>query len=126
MRCFVNRHALASECVVFKMSYPLQESMPAKSMITRGLLSVIFLWIFVGTIDGPSVSFGSGHMVYRIPNVEDSGHRAQPIPIWIRILSDEPRPVHASFLLFDFKQNLRRWPNVAENISRSPPSVQAA
>ena len=37
----------------------------------------------------------------------------------------EPPPVHASFLLFDFKQNLRRWPNVAGDISRSPPFLYA-
>jgi hypothetical protein len=32
------------------------------------------------------------------------------------------RPViHASFLLFDFKQNLRHWPVLAGDITRSPP-----
>jgi hypothetical protein len=34
---------------------------------------------------------------------------------------DDSLVVPASFLLFDFKQNLRRWPNVAGDISRSPP-----
>jgi hypothetical protein len=34
---------------------------------------------------------------------------------------DDSLVVPASFLLFDFKQNLRQWPNVAGDISRSPP-----
>jgi hypothetical protein len=34
---------------------------------------------------------------------------------------DVPSIVHASFLLFDFKQNLRRWPVLAGDITRSPP-----
>ena len=99
-----------------------EASLAAKSMILHGLLSVILLWTFVGTIDGPSVPFGSGYVVYGMPKAVDGAHETQPIPFWIKVFSDEPRPVHASFLLFDFKQNLRRWPNVAGDISRSPPS----
>jgi hypothetical protein len=38
---------------------------------------------------------------------------------------DDSLVVHASFLLFDFKQNLRRWPNVAGDISRSPPFLRS-
>jgi hypothetical protein len=38
---------------------------------------------------------------------------------------DDSLVVHAFFLLFDFKQNLRRWPNVAGDISRSPPFLRS-
>jgi hypothetical protein len=38
---------------------------------------------------------------------------------------DDSLVVHASFLLFDFKQNLRQWPNVAGDISRSPPFLRS-
>jgi hypothetical protein len=41
--------------------------------------------------------------------------------LWVGIFPEAPQRVHASFLLFDFKQNLRRWPNLAGDISRSPP-----
>ena len=87
------------------------------------LLLLIFLWAFVGTIDEPSVKFGSnsGYVVYKMPKVVDGEHASQPGPLWIGVFPEEPPPVHASFLLFDFKQNLRRWPNVAGDISRSPP-----
>ena len=43
----------------------------------------------------------------------------------VRRVRDVPQLVHASFLLFDFKQNLRRWPNVSGDISRSPPFLFA-
>jgi hypothetical protein len=111
--------------VVSKLSYRKRASTSAKSKIIYGLFSVIFLWTFIGTIDGPSVTVGSGYIIYRTLNVLDRGGE-QPTPFWTRIFSEEPRPVHASFLLFDFKQNLRRWPNVAGDISRSPPSFQTA
>jgi hypothetical protein len=35
--------------------------------------------------------------------------------------SDTALAVHRDFLLFDFKQNLRHWPVLANNITRSPP-----
>src|SRR5262249_18040571 len=37
--------------------------------------------------------------------------------------SDTALAVHPDFLLFDFKQNLRHWPVLAGNISRSPPDL---
>jgi hypothetical protein len=37
--------------------------------------------------------------------------------------NDTALVVHRDFLLFDFKQNLRRWPVLSGNINRSPPSV---
>ena len=96
---------------------------PLSRMATYILLSLIFLWAFVGTIDEPSVQFGSnsGYVVGKMPKLVDGEHSAQSGPLWIGVFPEEPPPVHASFLLFDFKQNLRRWPNVAGDISRSPP-----
>jgi hypothetical protein len=87
------------------------------------LLSLTFLWAFLGTIDGPAVNvgIGAGSGVYKMPKVVDGENGSQPGPLWIGVFPEEPLPVHASFLLFDFKQNLRRWPNVAGDISRSPP-----
>lgn len=92
-------------------------------MIIYSLLSIIFLWAFRGTIDGPSRTFDlhSSRLVYRMAEAVDGDHEAPPTPFRIGIFPSEPPPVHASFLLFDFKQNLRRWPNVAGDISRSPP-----
>ena len=86
-----------------------------------------FLWAFLGTIDGPTVNFGiaSGKAVYKIPETVDSEHGIQPGPLCIGVFPDEPLPVHASFLLFDFKQNLRQWPNVSGDISRSPPFLRS-
>jgi hypothetical protein len=92
-------------------------------MIIYSLLSIIFLWAFLGTIDGPSRIFDlhSSRLIYRMAVAVDDDHETQPPPFWIGIFPSEPRPIHGSFLLFDFKQNLRRWPNVAGDISRSPP-----
>jgi len=96
---------------------------PLSRVVTYVFLSVIFLWAFLGTIDGPAVNFGIAacSVVCKTPNVVDGEHGSQPGPLWIGVFPEEPPPVHASFLLFDFKQNLRRWPNVAGDISRSPP-----
>ena len=91
--------------------------------VTTLILLLAGLWVFVGTIDGPSVRFESryGYDVYKTAKPVDASHSAQAWPLWIAVFSEPPLPVHASFLLFDFKQNLRHWPNVAGDISRSPP-----
>jgi hypothetical protein len=96
---------------------------PLSRTVAYLLLLLIFLWAFVDTIDGPAVNFriAAGSVVYKMPKVVDREHGSQPGPLWIGVFPEEPPPVHASFLLFDFKQNLRRWPNVAGDISRSPP-----
>ena len=100
---------------------------PAGRRVSYLLLLLTFLCAFVVTIDGPSVQFGSksGYDVYKIPKLVDGEQSAQPAPLWIGVYPENPQPVHASFLLFDFKQNLRRWPNVAGDISRSPPFFPA-
>jgi hypothetical protein len=96
---------------------------PPSRTVAYLLLLLILLWCFVGTIDGPSMQFGSnsGHVIYKMPKVLDRDYGTQPGPLSIGVFPEEPTPLHSSFLLFDFKQNLRRWPNVAGDISRSPP-----
>lgn len=96
---------------------------PLSRPVAYALLLLTFLWAFLGTIDGPAANFGNtaGFVIYKTPKVFDSGHDSQPEPFWSRAFQVEPLPVHVSFLLFDFKQNLRQWPNVSGNISRSPP-----
>lgn len=111
------------------LPYPTndQHQCPPSRTVAYLLLLLTFLWAFVGTIDGPSVQFGSksGHDVDKIPKLIDGEHSAQPAPLWSGEFRADPPPVHASFLLFDFKQNLRHWPNVAGDISRSPPVFPA-
>jgi len=89
--------------------------------------SVLILWAFVGTIDGPVVRLGSniGHLIYQTPKVLNSEYAGLPGPSWSEIVHLDPLPLHPSFFLFDFKQDLRRWPNVAGDISRSPPFLSA-
>ena len=126
VRCFVAPHALASEIRSFPMlAYPTNDEKQRSPSRTVAylLLLLVFLWAFLGIIDGPAVNLGiaPGSVVYKTPKVLDWEHGVQPGPLWFGVFPLEPPPVHASFLLFDFKQNLRRWPNVAGDISRSPP-----
>ena len=111
------------------LTYPTNDKnqRPPTRTVAYLLLLLTFLWAFVATIDGPSVQFGSksGYDVYKTPKLVDGEYSAQPSPLRIGVFPDDPPPVHASFLLFDFKQNLRRWPNVAGDISRSPPFFPA-
>ena len=107
------------------LAYPTDDKKPRPPhrTVAHLLLLLTFLCAFVGTIDGPSVRFESksGYDVYKTSKPVDANHSAQPGPLWIGVFPEDPPSVHASFLLFDFKQNLRRWPNVAGDISRSPP-----
>jgi hypothetical protein len=97
-------------------------------MAVSVILLLTCLWVFLGTIDGPSVRFASkpGYDDYKNANPVDSNQNSQPWLLSTVAVPEDYPSVHASFLLFDFKQNLRRWPNVAGNISRSPPLVPAA
>ena len=87
------------------------------------ILLLAFVWVFLGTIDGPAVNLGidAGSVVYKNAKALDQQAGAEPRLVSIGAYPQEPPRVHASFLLFDFKQNLRRWPNIAGDISRSPP-----
>jgi hypothetical protein len=85
------------------------------------LLCPTAAWVFLGTIDGP-VNFGgcAATAVYKVSNVSDWDQLRQ-LELDRLLFAEEPSCIHASFLLFDIKQNLRRWPNIADDISRSPP-----
>ena len=75
---------------------------------------------------GPVVKLESQarHLVYQAPRVIDPEYAEVPGSLWSQVLHKDPPPIHPSFLLFDFKY-LRRWPNVAGDISRSPPFLPA-
>lgn len=105
------------------LAYATKKKRPPRWTAAFLFFLLIFVLAFVGTIDGPSVHFGStsGYVTYRAPTVMDGDHNAGVGPFWVGVLPEDHPPVHSSFLLFDFKQNLRRWPNVAGDISRSPP-----
>jgi hypothetical protein len=70
--------------------------------VAYGLLLLGLLMAFFSTIDGQLTNFGSN---------------AVPIAT----LQNEPAVPPPSFFLFDSKQNLRLWPVLAGDISRSPP-----
>ena len=100
-----------------------QNQGPLGAATVSFILLLTFLWVFLGTIDGPAVNLGiqAGSVVYKKAKAPEPQAGVQPAMVGIELPSREPPSVHASFLLFDFKQNLRRWPNVAGDISRSPP-----
>jgi hypothetical protein len=103
---------------------PIDETQyPQGRTITFLILFLPCLWVFFGTIDGPAVNLGvaGSSVIYKASKALDPQHSIQLEPLSFEICPRDPLPVHASFLLFDFKQNLRRWPNVAGDISRSPP-----
>jgi hypothetical protein len=51
-----------------------------------------------------------------------ASERWHPFPIlFVHHRQDASTFLHSAFLLFDFKQNLRHWPVLAGDISRSPP-----
>src|SRR4029453_5366193 len=96
--------------------------------LVRAIAFVIFLpclWAFLGTIDGPAISLGhaASSVVYKSVKAPELQHSIQLGASSLGEYPEEPL-IHSSFLLFAFKQNLRRWPNVAGDISRSPPFVQ--
>jgi hypothetical protein len=91
--------------------------------IAYGLLLLGLLLAFLVTIDGPLTNFGSNAIAVansktRLPGWEH-GMEREAMPI--AILQNEPALPPASFFLFDYKQNLRLWPVLAGDISRSPP-----
>ena len=90
------------------------------------LLLLTLLWAFLGTVDGPTVNLSSnaGGIVYSKGSSFDKlEHGAQPGLALIGVFQEEPPVIPASFLLFDCKQNLRMWPVLAGDKSRSPPLV---
>jgi hypothetical protein len=96
---------------------------PSNRTVANLFLSLTFVWVFLGTIDGPTMNVGvdTGSAVYITAKSLDRAHVTPLDSLWVGMFPETPQRVHASFLLFDFKQNLRRWPNLAGDISRSPP-----
>jgi hypothetical protein len=93
------------------------------SPICLSLLFIPLIWAFLVTIDAPTMKLGvdAGSIVYKLPTTLDRVNVAQSESLWTGRFAEEPKLVPLAFLLFDFKQNLRRWPNVASDITRSPP-----
>lgn len=87
------------------------------------LLFIPLIWAFFVTIDARAMKLGidAGAVFYKVPKTLDRVNFVQSESLWIGMFPEKPKLVPLSFLLFDFKQNLRRWPNVAGDISRSPP-----
>ena len=83
----------------------------------------ILLWTFLATVDGPVMNSGidAGLVVYKSTRLLDRQQVVEFDSLWIGMFPEQPQPVYAIFLLLDLKQNLRRWPNIAADISRSPP-----
>ena len=103
-----------------------QNHPPLRRTFAHGFLLLTLLLAFLGTIDGPAAKFGvDGLVIAKTAKVSDWKQGVESTPLWIGILPKEPPPRPPSFLLCDLKQNLRRWPNVASDISRSPPSLLA-
>lgn len=106
--CFLVRHALAIQ----------------SSMIVCAPLLLSLLWVFFSPANGSAanlVSNGSAIICIKSPNPlgpERGGHAEQ---VLIGTVRQEQPFIPASFLLFDFKQNLRQWPVLSGDISRSPP-----
>jgi hypothetical protein len=125
-RCFVNSHELASTIQIITMLALAANNKKQRShnqTVVKFFLSVTFLWAFLATFDGPTTNVGvdAGSVVYITAKSLDRVHVTQLDSLWKGMFPEAPQRIHASFLLFDFKQNLRRWPNVAGDISRSPP-----
>ena len=128
--CFVGQRALTNQVRWFQMQAHhknKQNHPPLRRTFAHGLLLLTLLLAFLGTIDGPAAKFGvdGGSVVSQTAKVLDRKEGVESTPLWIGVLPKEPPPLHPSFLLCDLKQNLRRWPNVASDISRSPPSLFA-
>jgi hypothetical protein len=92
--------------------------------VAHGLLLLGLLSAFLVTIDGPVTNFGSNGTA--IANSRTNGflgweHGVEREPAALAILQHEPATPPAPFFLFDYKQNLRLWPVLAGDISRSPP-----
>jgi hypothetical protein len=93
------------------------------SPLCLALLFIPLIWAFLVTIDAPAMKLGmdAGSVVYKVPKTLDRVNIVQSESLWTGRFAEEPKLVPLAFVLFDFKQNLRRWPNVAGDISRSPP-----
>ena len=98
--------------------------MSGTKQIAWAVAASLLVVAFMRAVETPVPGFGSAVIslvsskANRLPGLGDD--QQQP-SILNRAPRDVPPAVHASFLLFDFKQNLRRWPVLSGDISRSPP-----
>ncbi|HSE87304.1 MAG TPA: hypothetical protein VLJ79_13860 [Candidatus Binatia bacterium] len=92
--------------------------------VAYGLLLLGLLLAFLVTIDGPLTNLASNGTAIahsKTNGLSGSEHGMERGPATLAILHNEPAVPPASFFLFDYKQNLRLWPVLAGDISRSPP-----
>jgi hypothetical protein len=98
------------------------------SMIGCSLLLLSLLWVFYSPADSSAANFvsnGSAIICSKSPKPLGPERDGRLEQVLIRIVRKERPVIPASFLLFDFKQNLRQWPVLAGDISRSPPLLRA-
>jgi hypothetical protein len=85
------------------------------------LLALIFFGGIIESQESP-FPFRTVSLVINKAHQLTASERLHSAPLLlIHDMQHIPRIVHASCLLFDFKQNLRRWPVLAGDITRSPP-----
>jgi hypothetical protein len=90
--------------------------------VALGILTLTFARAVEQTASGFAFDALAGGKSGR---VVESGSYEQPRLMFLGVLADAQPIIPASFLLFDFKQNLRHWPVLAGDISRSPPFFAA-
>ena len=92
--------------------------------VALGILTLTFTYAIENSPSGAVFDAVSpaGSKSWRM--VESASYE-QPGLAFLGVLADVAPFVHASFLLFDFKQNLRHWPVLAGDISRSLPFFAA-
>lgn len=61
----------------------------------------------------------------RTERLGDAASYVQPAPAFLGVIAPVRPFMPSSFLRFDFKQNLRHWPVLSGDISRSPPFFAA-
>ena len=97
--------------------------------VAHGFLALVFFMTFTVAVDGPAANFGLRRpaIVHSKATGFLSGeYGVAREPLVIRVLQNEPTAPAAFFLLFDHKQNLRLWPVLTGDISRSPPRLTPA
>jgi hypothetical protein len=90
--------------------------------VALGILTLTFARVVEQTASGFAFDALVGSKSWR---VNKSNSYEQPGLVFFGVLAATEPIVPTSFLLFDFKQNLRHWPVLAGDISRSPPFFAA-
>ena len=96
----------------------------ALGQIALSLAVSLLVLTFLSAIERPASGFGLSAVSLvssKANRLLGLAHDNQAPSALVGAVQHDPPVVHGSFLLFDFKQNLRRWPVVAGDISRSPP-----